>query len=316
MSRLIYADWLEETGQPERAEMIRLQCNPQSGNHPREMDLTKAIGAQCPETMRKQVERWYFKRGLLQASVTMRVFQSKAFQEQAPEWIRQARVHGLTLRGTTKHWQKVADSPVLAHVHELALAGVHTLRIQQNGIRHGLMHLAAVSTLPRLRRLELPDNHVTLESLHALAGWPQASRLTSLDLQTNWLSAAEASVLFNSPHLSGLTVLSLYYCRIGDPGARALASSPHMAGLRRLHLGCCGIGADGVRFLGESPYLRRLQYLSLLSNPLGDEGVSALLASPQLCEVPALALSRSGLSEESIARLRQHLGERLQLNQW
>lgn len=39
LPRLVYADWLEEIGQAERAEFIRLQCEYPTSPTPREMDL-------------------------------------------------------------------------------------------------------------------------------------------------------------------------------------------------------------------------------------------------------------------------------------
>jgi uncharacterized protein (TIGR02996 family) len=335
--RRIFADWLEENGEPQRGELIRLQCDPSSWQqtHGRRQALTRAIFARFPGVMQEQVQvgRCWFDRGLLTVVTNMRTFQSRVFQEQAPTWARQQRVHGLMLLGTTKHWKKVADAAVLEAFHELDLrsndlqdaglgallgsphlAGLHTLRLFNNRVRHGLVTLARSTTLPRLRRLELPNNHVSLESLHALAGWPAAQRLTTLDLQCNHLNAAEVSVLCNSPHLTGLVRLNLQYCGIGDNGARVLAGSPHLDGLRHLELTHTGIGDSGARLLAESPYLRRLQTLNLGNNLITDEGAEVLASSPMMSEMQRLVLASSKVSEGALARLRQRLGERLVVN--
>ncbi len=336
LPRLVYADWLEEHGQPARAELLRLQLGLlEQRSSTREQELVRAIVARCPAAMREQMERCQAQRGLLRATVSMRTFQSRAFQEQAPGWMHEARIHGLDLDGTTKHWTKVANSPVLAAIHELELrgnsmadsglavllgsphlAGLHTLRISRNSLRRGLEALASASTLPRLRKLELPYNGISLSAILALANWPQSRRLTTLDLASNWLSAAEASVVFNSPNLNGLVNLNLTYNRVGDGGARVLASAAHLAGLKSLALTNNAIGPDGARSLAESPHLRGLRLLYLNGNQIGDEGANALLDSPMLDEVQVLTLSSPGMSEGTTARLQQKLGARLRLSRW
>jgi uncharacterized protein (TIGR02996 family) len=334
--RLVYADWLEENGQAQRAELLRLQCDPARVEpSPREKELAQALSAELLAGLGGLVERCTFERGMPRLEVGMRVFQSRAFQELAPDWVRRRRVHGLLLHGTTRHWQKVADSPVLGCVHELVLwhngledaglavlarsphlAGLHTLRVAGGGIRQGLAVLTAAA-LPRLRRLALPDNRVNLESLHALAAWPQAWRLTTLNLGHNWVSGAEASVVFNSPMLANLRHFEADHGLVSDGGARALAASPHMANLRGLRLDSNRIGPEGARYLAESPHLGqgRLRALSLCGNRI-DEGALALADSPVLGGLAVLRLSRTGLGDEAVARLTARLGNRLWLRAW
>src|SRR5262249_46661842 len=124
LPRLVYADWLEENGQPERAELIRLQCDPNRADAtPRGRELVEkhrqaGLGALHPLVQATGVER-----GLMRVAVSMRTFLTKVFQTSAPDLLRQARVSGLEMLGTTKDWGKVASSPVLSAVHELWVAG-------------------------------------------------------------------------------------------------------------------------------------------------------------------------------------------------
>jgi uncharacterized protein (TIGR02996 family) len=331
--RLVYADWLEENGQPDHAELIRLQCDP-ARQEPgqREKGLLVKNAARWLGPLVEPVESYSFDRGLLRVRVTLRTFLSRAFQEQAPGWLRQARVHGLELRGTTRSWDKVASSPVLAAVHELVLqhnglgdaglqalassphlAGLHTLRIAKGNLSAGLTALARSTGLPRLRRLELPENGINLESLHALAGWPQAARLTTLELTWSWLGAAAVAVLLHSPHLTGLVHLLLAWNSLRDAGAQALAGSAHLAGLRRLVLDHNHIGPEGVGSLVSSPHLQGLQTLRLYDNPIRDEGALLLGEWAARGELRSLTLCRRGLSEGAIARLKEMLATRLLL---
>src|SRR5262249_58169856 len=73
--RLVYADWLDEHGQPERAEFIRVQCEleriPQ--DDPRRLaledraaDLQRVWGAKWAQPFREHAERWEFRRGFVE----------------------------------------------------------------------------------------------------------------------------------------------------------------------------------------------------------------------------------------------------------
>src|SRR5947209_13122243 len=79
--RLVYADWLDEHGQPERAEFIRVQCELASmpeddGLRPptrrveleaRERELLKKHGEQWVGPLRRWVNAWEFRRGFIEA---------------------------------------------------------------------------------------------------------------------------------------------------------------------------------------------------------------------------------------------------------
>jgi uncharacterized protein (TIGR02996 family) len=337
LPRLIYADWLDENGRPERAELIRLQCDPSRHDQsPRERQLIEQNRAEWLGPLHPHVESVRFERGLMRVAVSMRTFLTRAFQSNAPGWLRQIRASGLELWGTTKDWGKVAASPVLAAVHDLwisgsvigrqavpafaqspHLTGLHTLTLNDTYLNAA--HLAAlldVQRLPRLRRLILDSSGVRLDHLQALARWPGAARLTRLSLRRNWLSPADASILFNSPTLAGLRHLDLYYNGVRDAGARALAESPHLAELLRLDLGNCHVGNDGALALADSPVLDRVQILTLLHNPITDEGALALARSPRLGRLRLLTLSQAGLSPECLEELRRLLGDRLGLNRY
>src|SRR5205823_4967842 len=71
--RLIFADWLEDHGQPERAELIRVQCElarpststpRQDELRAREKKLVKAHGQRWLGPLIDRVKNWRFQRGL------------------------------------------------------------------------------------------------------------------------------------------------------------------------------------------------------------------------------------------------------------
>src|SRR4051794_34871936 len=74
MPRLIYADWLDETGQSERAEFIRLQCalDQISDDDPRiaelrnrERELIETKSFAWTKELGPLVEAWKFNRGVI-----------------------------------------------------------------------------------------------------------------------------------------------------------------------------------------------------------------------------------------------------------
>jgi uncharacterized protein (TIGR02996 family) len=107
----------------------------------------------------------------------------------------------------------------------------------------------STTLLPRLVRLDLPDNALGDHSVQLLTGFPLCARLRWLDLADNAIGDAGAVALADSPHTAGLRVLDLAGNRIGDAGARALARSPHLSAELYLDLRDNPIGPDGEEAL-------------------------------------------------------------------
>jgi uncharacterized protein (TIGR02996 family) len=205
--RLIYADWLDEHGQPERAEFIRVQCRrePLPRNNPvrhalhrRERELLRAFGAQWLEPLCEvaPVKRWQFRRGF-------------------PDRLNLTRATYAVLPGPSLA-QALAASPHLATIRELDLHG-------NNVGDEGAAALAASPHLGALRVLALSFNLINVEGVRALAASAHLAGLKELHLRYNYGIADEgACVLAASPRLGGLRKLRLEYCGIGPPGAAAL----------------------------------------------------------------------------------------------
>ncbi|WP_371388991.1 TIGR02996 domain-containing protein, partial [Salmonella sp. M9-2] len=65
--RLVYADFLEEHGQPARAALIRVQCQLAEGDHPelleQEAALLKKFGREWAGPLLGLVKKWSYRRG-------------------------------------------------------------------------------------------------------------------------------------------------------------------------------------------------------------------------------------------------------------
>src|SRR5262249_33243318 len=139
--RLVYADWLDENGDPERAELIRVQCELARGveDGERLVALKTRERALC----RANGERWLgplwsdiitrVERGTACLLLTLSEFHSKKVQKAAPEWFVRGGVQELSLHGPSRLLSAAAASPLLARLHTLSLvcATVHDENAKQ-----------------------------------------------------------------------------------------------------------------------------------------------------------------------------------------
>jgi uncharacterized protein (TIGR02996 family) len=326
----VYADWLEENGDPEWAEVIHLDLRPGGPADPdRRQRLADAVVARRLAPFARHVKGGAIERGVLCVAVPLRSFLARAFQAGAPGWFAEARVQGLHLTGSTRDWRGVADSPVLADVRELSLsapafpragwdalfasphlAGLHTLQLSACATINAAMAALLAGSLPRLRRLFLPENDLGTRELTALLSWGQAVRLTTLSLVNNCLTAADAAWLANAPQLAGLRRLDLSYNNLHGAGAIALAGSPHLAGLTHLRMQGCSVEPPEAVALAESARLPRLTLLDLSNNAIDLESARALLESPGLSGA-RVVLAECNVTATGQRELRKRHGDRV-----
>jgi uncharacterized protein (TIGR02996 family) len=287
--RLVYADWLDDHGEPDRAAFIRLQC---------ELAKLEVWDARRPELERRQ---------------------KRLLRQYAGQWggglIRKTR--GVEFR---RGFVEGAELPLnLFLTTAEALFRHFPLRRLKLGASFGdpaLRALAASPHLARLTELEIPYSRMTAAGLEALVNSPHIRGLKVLEVFHNQIGPEGARVVAESGNVSGLTALTLQGTDIGSAGAATLAGSPHLAGLEKLDLMRNDIADDGAVTLSESPHLTNLVELSLWSNrispararaivsarrprlkhlflsvnPLGLEGVNVLAGSPSVGRLTNLGL--------------------------
>ena len=245
--RLIYADWLEEHGQADRAEFIRVQ-----GRLARMPDAVEQATwtARAEELLRRHWEEWV---GLLREIV------GPWRDRYGESWLGEA-YHPDALRRFVRGF-----------VGELALDAERFLR-----------HVRDVNRLMPLHTLSLwRAGHCAA----ALANTPELRGLVKLafaDYYDAPLTARDATALASSPYLGGLSLLFLARNSLGDEGVEALARAPWLISLTYLDLSDNGLSDRGARALAASPYLVNLQTLHLERNYLSSDGVAALTYSPYL----------------------------------
>jgi uncharacterized protein (TIGR02996 family) len=299
--RLIYADWLQDNGDPDRAEFIRLQIERASrgGEEPekREAALLKKHEA----TWEKEVPAWarrhanfrVFRRGFIDHVVCT----AREFLNGPAGMFRKSPVRSIEFRTYSERAAELAKCPELGRLRIITMDGWHADHL---GVK-GAKKFFASPHLSNVRELWLAVSRIGESGIKALADCAPLSGLTRLELNGNDLLSAGAAALASSPHLTSLRYLNLGRNQIGDKGASALADSTSLRGLLELEMWGNTITAKGVRALVQAPW--RLTGLSLAANEIGDELASILASAPALASLRELVLGETGLTAAGVRTL-------------
>lgn len=263
--RLVYADWLEEHGDTDRAEFIRTQCwlATLTADDPQREPLETHAG-ELLDRHRKEwesplrelgAERIVFRRGL-PASVVMR---PGIFLKHAEELFRR--------------------TPSITALH---LSGKVTDTLARQ--------LAACTQLSHLAELWVEGGSWKDRQTATLVTSPHLKHLQELHIRRQVAGEETAQALAEAAHLSSLRILDFTGNRIGTAGAVALAGSAHLRNLKTLCLASNAIGDEGAVALSQSSHLKGLELLDLASNRLSDAAAQALVLSPRLRGIKALGL--------------------------
>jgi uncharacterized protein (TIGR02996 family) len=282
--RLVYADWLEENGEPARAEFIRVQCArawfPGDDARARVPDDEARVGELNGRAQALLADNWEAWVGPLRrmvgrsAGITGETWLLGGYRADGRRHFRRGFVEELSL----------TPDVLLDHADELfGLAPLRRLNLWRAGPQ--VPALARLPYLAGVEALEFSDpwdNLVRADGMAALAASPHLGRLTSLNLSRNDIADAGAAALAGAPWLAGVRTLNLVENGLSDAGAEALATSPRVAGLASLDLGRNGITERGLRALAGSPHLWKLRTLGLLRNSLGPAAREILAGSRNL----------------------------------
>jgi uncharacterized protein (TIGR02996 family) len=210
--RLIYADWLEERGDP-RAEFVRVQCGQLDlpfflEDDPRHNEQDTHLRAR----LRTATRRWD---GALRRRLARGPLRNQALRR----------------RGLIGGWAyRRGFIEAIAMQLGAFLEHAEAVFRQVGPVRYVRFPVRELPGQPTRSRVE------TLALIPRLAESPYLARLTTLDLHNNFLQDEEAELLAASPHLVGLKVLDLSQNWITEAGARALRASPSLQGLTTLYL--------------------------------------------------------------------------------
>jgi hypothetical protein len=299
LPRLVYADFLEEAGDADRAEFIRVQCElaRTHGPHPDRA----ALAAREAELLRANKPRWavaglggkqVFRRGFVEAVRTTAPWLIAASDELA----RTTPLRELRVQSADGHARELARLPVLSRVVSLDLT---------NNSFPAVERVLADAPLAALRRLTIRNHRIWPEGLQALARLPAVTRLERLDLSGNPVSDAGMEVLAAGTAFARLTELVARADEqypadcVHANGVAALARSRALTRLRLLDLGGHYIGDAGLSDLVRSPNVAELVELDVSENEVGDigeSGIEAVVESPHLGQLKRLSLRGNAIN--------------------
>ncbi len=285
--RLVYADWLEETGNS-RGELIRLQCELDGmplGNPLRNLlhlairDLCLARQADWLAPLRRRVLGWQkarFQFGLVE-NVAM---SPMAFLRHAQAGLFEEMPHlvGVRLEGRAKRIEKALASPHVGRLKSLGLC----VR-EADDARPLVQYLASQATLRNLTSLNLAHCRAGDAAIAALLASANFPKLRRLNLQNNALTANIAGPLAQSPWLPELEMLALGSQlrrsapnRLGDVGMRVFTETAPPLKLRWLDISANDLSDSSAWDLSKSVCLDQIECLYLGGNTFGTAARTAL----------------------------------------
>jgi uncharacterized protein (TIGR02996 family) len=293
--RLIYADYLEDQGDPDsvgHAELIRVQVELAAllPTCRREVERSAVLAQRQRELLALWERRllgdwvhvldgWSFRRGFVEA---VRV-DASVFLQNAPNWFAEwPTLATVKLTRAAGHLAELAHCPWLAHLRGLDLSDneidtealahltssrficlLQALDLSRNPIgARGAGLVATANDADELSELHLAHSGLRGDGLTRLLGG-RARQWRRLDLSDNSIYRRDLVALVDSPVMANLLALDLALNSLSDNGASLIADSPNAAGL--VHLGLCGTrtGNLDVVSLAGSPHLRSLRSLDL-----------------------------------------------------
>jgi uncharacterized protein (TIGR02996 family) len=324
--RLVFADWLEDNGDP-RGELMRVQVEFARRPGDRELQArNRALLAEHAEgwlgPLRSKIDQFAFVRGTLHLWATGKTLLGKHLEDPAMQavcrWVEALRVamnteepvaflenfpHLTRLdfspswRLVRGQWEQLVGLPALICLRTLCLTGIAE--------RETLQIITRAASLPRLRSLDLGDNHLGPQAIQELASAANLPALAVLNLRSNNIGEEGMLYLGASPLMRQLQVLDLNQNSLTDNAVRTLVEVAEQEDLPLmvLRLSQNGLDEESLVALTRAPGFSRLAHLEMTGTRVGDMGLQALAASEHLGALTALRLSYTRAGDEGVEAL-------------
>ncbi len=302
--RLMFADWLDEHGDPARAEFIRVQCE-LARQRAAEIDLPESFGTTCGSGGKWPMS---WRPHDTEERLALLSKESELLNAHSDEW----------RQGLPKY----ADNRLTQHV----------VRFRRGFVGHAMVALGRLVAAPAALWKNHPVESLHLspingEARHKIPTCKPLVAVRELSLFSQPFNQSLMSPFADCPYLSNLWKLDLGYTDVRDDGARALARSPHLrptwfrlgtqqglsegafvemlnspfaSRLRQFNL--WHVPGWGPEAVASAP-LGELRLLNLSSNQAGDAGVKALTRSKYLTQLVTLDLGYSHLTDAALEAL-------------
>jgi uncharacterized protein (TIGR02996 family) len=330
--RLAYADWLDENGQADRAEFVRVQV--ERARLP-EWDATQVrLRLREKKLLDQHGERWLaeipapagakwegFRRGIV-AEVSFASYD--AMRQSAHACRAVAPVEAVTVRWPRKR-EPQENAPPIAELRELSLTGRpespnDVVRLAESPQLRTLRVLTArglwADVFPRLVRslylaplkaLRLPNSELGNAGILALLESSALTQLEELDLSGRGVMerynedpvvrAPGLVLLAGWEGLKSVRSLNLNGNDLGRSGLRALLQSRHVGGLKELSLRNTRLDGQAMAEFDDARKGLQLEVLDLGENLLKDLGAEYVALVPCLKELKALRLDRCEITQ-------------------
>ncbi len=319
---LIMADWLDERGDSDRAEFVRIlvaleHLERDLGRFARAVEPTFVDLAQDRQRLlRESGSRW-------ELELPSRRAAREAWRFREPFGSRLVRpVEVIRLEKFLKHspW-RVGGEPVrslafpsscplpilnVRRLTELEEAAFLTEVRFEGDVQPGVEALRELLGSPRLTRVRTVAVNLQtfpLPAVYALLRARSQPQWTALELKHDRLSRPEIDELARAVSWANLETLDLHGNRLDDACIAALFGAQPDWRLRRLALGGNRLGRAGVEVLAEADALERIVTLDLSNNRLGPDGVAALVDAPVRADLRALDLGGNRIGDEAVLAL-------------
>ncbi|ADV60986.1 repeat-companion domain protein [Isosphaera pallida ATCC 43644] len=307
---LIHADWLEENGQPERAEFIRLQIE---RSRLEETDPAfVALRRREFELLRVWEKEWRrearpfdtasrpFERGYLRSGSFSHL---DRFRRQAVELIDRVPLQRVRIGGfdqSAHGLETLANHP--------ATPGLTTLALRSRRFLARQMQAFPRCSPERFRSLRVLDlgghNRIGSSGVEALAGSDCVRGVVTLNLGGNDLAEAGLRALTASSCLTQLRALGLRGLFLTTAEVDALDRRGRFGELTRLEVSLCSDDPFAIARLVQGELIRRLERLDLVAHWYPDRLFDELELVPPECLRSLRWLGLEGvLSVEQIQRL-------------
>jgi len=305
LPRLALADFLDERGEAERAEFIRLQ-----------LALHPLPEAQKPaEWLRreKQLLARYRTAWMIPGLRGHQIFR-RGFVECL--WTTAERL--LAMPGHLGAYAPVRELRIvnaasaigpLATLPDLDRIEILDLRNSSLGAAGRMRSFFRTAKLGRLRSLRLYMNILDSDDLLELADSPVAPQLKELDVSGNPFGVPGIEALAAEKSFAGLETLIAradempFYDCITPRAGEVLAASKTLVNLRRLDLGDHYLEDDGTASIAGAANAAKLEFLGLAYNDVAEAGIASIVESPRLGRLAHLELRGNKANAVTIDRL-------------
>ncbi|VTR91649.1 Repeat-companion domain TIGR02996 OS=Singulisphaera acidiphila (strain ATCC BAA-1392 / DSM 18658 / VKM B-2454 / MOB10) GN=Sinac_4455 PE=4 SV=1 [Gemmata massiliana] len=255
--RLIYADWLEENGQPERAQFIRLNTTQEMTTN----NTERAVSARQANQIEKKYKSFWCQPGLNPKDVEYRdgmpflhieadrfLRDIETILVNHPDIIGVNIINDLLEANLT---EQAARSPLLANFNQLAFSGFYRPTDELIGV------LVQNPALAQVTHLSFPFPEISDAGAQAIAQCHYLSVLTSLTIMRRRALTPEGFVALSSGIYSdSLEHLSYSMCYLSDNHIRAIAEDgPKLPNLKTLDLSLSWSTRTGLVSIASSTRL-------------------------------------------------------------